>query len=818
MGDQSPTDGTSNSAGDSQGRRADEDVEFEDTEFEDPDFEDTEFDDDDFEDETLDSDLLESLLREAVAEPIDLTDRQPSAIPDVDDWLDEWEDDRTDPKPITSTPNPKSSPRSTADSPSGTSALEPDGSDVARRTQKLPPFDRQSPPQSNRSTNPVTQPPAVTARSQRGADSGKPPSSTAPSRPARRTAKVPSPPLVRTASRRPVSEPPTTPASGFGRGSEPPTADPSGSASAGTEASYDPVVYPSLMNASDQALPDESAHDLVHKAAVQTSSRSIKLGGIDVTVGATRKSILVAVGSGLAIVVALVGYVLLGLTGETRSAFREPETAAVIAGDSTDLNASNDSPPVQTIAELAKATVQIVGLDDNDTAVCAGSGVLVGEEGVILTNAHVVTAGEGCEFSSLGIAVTHDTSDPPSLTYLAEVLVTDRVLDLAVLRIVGPLSRVEGLEIPPNFPTAVLGDSDEVELGDEIRILGYPVIGGETITSTTGSVSGFSSQLGIGSRALIKTDAAISAGNSGGMALNESGQVVGIPTRARATESGPAVDCRALSDTNADGQINDDDNCVPVGGFLNGVRPINLADDLLARAAAMQQSRSQDSAEAATMDISTITVGNARFSTGVEENNPVDEVLVVRQGEKQICLFVDWAGIPNGVAWAAVWSLDGEQIADFGIYDGTWEFGESGRNFWYCAEDPDGHKVGTYEVGFFVDNQLAFVEAIQVTDADVEEHEVTWVNKTDQDLCGLAVNPFAVGRHAGVNELETGEIIEPGASTTLTLPAGVVVVEAYNCRGEAIAAELDGLVIPRDMFVDGNQVPFVIGGQESAGG
>ena len=62
-----------------------------------------------------------------------------------------------------------------------------------------------------------------------------------------------------------------------------------------------------------------------------------------------------------------------------------------------------------------------------------------------------------------------------------------------------------------------LGDSDALHLGDDILILGYPGIGGETITLTRGEVSGFHlCKRGYGNRAFIKTSATIAGGNSGG--------------------------------------------------------------------------------------------------------------------------------------------------------------------------------------------------------------------------------------------------------------------------------------------------------------
>jgi hypothetical protein len=91
-------------------------------------------------------------------------------------------------------------------------------------------------------------------------------------------------------------------------------------------------------------------------------------------------------------------------------------------------------------------------------------------------------------------------------------------------------------------------------------------------------VSGFTAESGHGNRAFIKTSATISGGNSGGLAVDRSNRIIGIPTQLGAGElEGEVVDCRALADTNRDGVIDDNDNCVPTGGFINALRPINLA-------------------------------------------------------------------------------------------------------------------------------------------------------------------------------------------------------------------------------------------------
>ena len=149
-----------------------------------------------------------------------------------------------------------------------------------------------------------------------------------------------------------------------------------------------------------------------------------------------------------------------------------------------------------------------------------GSGVIFDAKGLLLTNAHVV---EGAETLSV------ELTDGRRMT--GSVVGTDSLTDLAVVRLDG-----EG-----PWPTAVLGDSDRLRVGDWAIAVGNPF--GLENTVTMGIISNLNrnvSQLGISGKRLdlIQTDAAINPGNSGGPLLNADGEVVGINTLVR---SGPGA-------------------------------------------------------------------------------------------------------------------------------------------------------------------------------------------------------------------------------------------------------------------------------------
>jgi serine protease Do len=150
-----------------------------------------------------------------------------------------------------------------------------------------------------------------------------------------------------------------------------------------------------------------------------------------------------------------------------------------------------------------------------DTLYGSGSGIVISSDGYILTNAHVVD-----DMDSYTVQVTTtdpDTGTGVSETYDATLVGSDTDTDIAVLKIDAQ-----------NLQAAVLGDSDQLSVGDDVVVIGNP-LGLETSVSK-GIVSGLNRQLSTNDRSLssIQTDAAINSGNSGGAMFNMYGEVVGV--------------------------------------------------------------------------------------------------------------------------------------------------------------------------------------------------------------------------------------------------------------------------------------------------
>jgi len=150
------------------------------------------------------------------------------------------------------------------------------------------------------------------------------------------------------------------------------------------------------------------------------------------------------------------------------------------------------------------------GLQKERVEQSLGSGVIVGSDGVIVTNHHVIKDAQEIR------VVLSDRRE-----FDAKLLLSDQRTDLAVLKI-------EALK--EQLPMLPMGDSDGVEVGDLVLAIGNPFGVGQTVTS--GIVSAVArTAVGVGDfRSFIQTDAAINPGNSGGALIDLDGRLVGINT------------------------------------------------------------------------------------------------------------------------------------------------------------------------------------------------------------------------------------------------------------------------------------------------
>lgn len=141
-----------------------------------------------------------------------------------------------------------------------------------------------------------------------------------------------------------------------------------------------------------------------------------------------------------------------------------------------------------------------------------GSGVIISENGYILTNNHVVSGADELTVELDG-----------NRRYNATLIGTDPQTDIAVIKI-----------NEENLPVATLADSDKIEVGDVVFAIGNPMEVGKTVTmgivSATGRRQAASRMRGLRYQDFIQTDASINSGNSGGALVDALGRVIGINT------------------------------------------------------------------------------------------------------------------------------------------------------------------------------------------------------------------------------------------------------------------------------------------------
>lgn len=152
----------------------------------------------------------------------------------------------------------------------------------------------------------------------------------------------------------------------------------------------------------------------------------------------------------------------------------------------------------------------------------AGSGVIISEDGYIITNAHVITnESTGSVADNIVVRLTDATE------YSAQIIAYDADADIAILKI-------EAKGLTP----AQCGNSDQLAVGEELVVVGNPLgeLGG-TVTNGIVSATQREIQMGGVTMSLIQTNAAVNPGNSGGGMFNMKGQLVGI-VNAKSSGSG----------------------------------------------------------------------------------------------------------------------------------------------------------------------------------------------------------------------------------------------------------------------------------------
>ncbi|WP_374247130.1 trypsin-like peptidase domain-containing protein [Gordonia sp. ABSL49_1] len=275
--------------------------------------------------------------------------------------------------------------------------------------------------------------------------------------------------------------------------------------------------------------PESAAHLDAPAVATEKSAEPTvagpKLGVRDVLSGKRVSWVALVILALIALVIGVLG----GLVGRMTA-----ETAAPLHSDTVEL-ATDDSvgngAPRSSVAQVAQKVARSVVEIDVRTASASGtgSGFVISGDGYILTNNHVISQAANDRSAKLEV-VFSDRSRVP-----ARIVGRDIKTDLAVIKV----------DDVANLVVANLGNSNDLQIGEEVVAFGSPL--GLNRTVTSGIVSALNRAVSLPPDAesdtdavidAIQTDAAINPGNSGGPLVNDRAQVVGINTAIRSGGGG----------------------------------------------------------------------------------------------------------------------------------------------------------------------------------------------------------------------------------------------------------------------------------------
>lgn len=355
------------------------------------------------------------------------------------------------------------------------------------------------------------------------------------------------------------------------------------------------------------------------------------------------------------------------------------------------------------IDRISRATVYIIQTSDfaNNDIICVGTGTIVNRSGLIVTNAHNTVTNTNCPGQSLLIAISRNPNEPPILQYRAEVVQANPGLDLALLRITQDL---DGRLVDPailSLPFVELGESSQVALDDTITVVGYPGVGNDSVEIRRGTISGFVAEPSGGNQAWFKTDAAIPGTMTGGGVYDQNARLIGIPTTAPVTNLVADTTCLFLQDTNDDGLVNQADRCVPVGGFINAIRPADFVRPLLRGASLGIRVNELTAPNFQATASGEAQFSNLFFSTAVTEGMPASVVNSLPTGTTSLFLFFDYINLTAETVYELRVTTNDIPNPTFSLAPVRWSGGEQG--LWYIGNNEQVWPNGVYEFALFID-------------------------------------------------------------------------------------------------------------------
>jgi Do/DeqQ family serine protease len=236
----------------------------------------------------------------------------------------------------------------------------------------------------------------------------------------------------------------------------------------------------------------------------------------------------------------------------------------------------------------------------------SGSGVLISDDGYIVTNNHVVSDQNGGVAGEIMVTLHNKKS------FKARLIGKDPSTDLAVLKIDGT-----------GFPYLVYGNSDDLKLGQWVLAIGYPLTLETTVTA--GIISAKGRSIGINSRqsqtpveSFIQTDAAVNQGNSGGALVSTDGKLVGINSAILAPSGTYAGYSFAIPVNLAKKIVND---IVEFGDVKRGYLGIQYASDL-----SEEQMKQLGIKEGEGVYVSAVPTDGGAYAAGIKKGDIITKV------------------------------------------------------------------------------------------------------------------------------------------------------------------------------------------------
>ena len=349
--------------------------------------------------------------------------------------------------------------------------------------------------------------------------------------------------------------------------------------------------------------------------------------------------------------------------------------------------------PQEVREKSIAATVKVYALDEDGLPYGWGSGSILTSTGQILTNFHVVADDAKEKLlnpdGNVLVWTTADPREPAVPAYLGKVVRTSKKLDLALITVVADISGTDlaGCLALPTYP---LGDSDKVTPGDGVAVIGYPSLGGNTVTYTEGIISGFSAGEGDFPGPWLKTDAEQSGGNSGGAAIDVDGNLIGVPTAGYSDDA---------------------------GGKVNLLRPINAADEILTDVSGLGVPGCDGAGSLGPVPETGEYGAGGVFFGGFSYPGSEDGWETAPSGTAELSAHFNYAAVQKNTPIKAQWYFNGKPAAD-ATQEDTWPYEAGDGSFSLTLTNAKGLPDGTYTVQVFVGDGTIFTPDVTVGGAE----------------------------------------------------------------------------------------------------